>query len=381
MKKMILSMYMLVGSVAAHEQAREFMYPVAQMSNSILVMYQRNLEDVELFAWDPVSKVVTPLLLPTAVPASVCVLPGDAGIGFVDRGRIMIKSLNKRTAKSILFTEPLSDTSVVQWNGKSCCFMTRRGERSVILHASDSGDVTTLISGDDFDALYPQRVGDTLFFVSRTKDRRYSLMRASYPDIVPCAHGLCANPEEVKKRSLDLIAQKGTELHPLVSQFDSLISFGNASVAFLHMESEQEGYYVEHPSIIHGSDPVIYFKYYRVFQTESGWGHELLFVFGIPVYLIQGTDCVYESMLPFLPKHQERIIYFVSCDGQPLYTNVFAYQLDTKTTIRVSELSHNVLLGPLPTGSVVYYGTDAPVTWYNEQGLLCVNLPDASGIE
>jgi len=90
--------------------AIEFLYPVAQINqdgtNKIYVMYQKSLTHVELWVWDPETKVATKGLLSSHTPVNFRLLPGNKGFSFIDNGRIKIKLFNHRSIQSIDIYDP-----------------------------------------------------------------------------------------------------------------------------------------------------------------------------------------------------------------------------------------------------------------------------------
>ena len=79
--------------------AEQFIYPVAAIDNEgkeILVVYQKSLDDIELWIWDSATKCAMKGLLSAYVPAGIKMLPSGAGFSFVDEGRLRVKNFYKR---------------------------------------------------------------------------------------------------------------------------------------------------------------------------------------------------------------------------------------------------------------------------------------------
>jgi hypothetical protein len=69
----------------------EYVYPVANIDDtSILMMHQKSVDELELFAVDTATQTKQKMLSSLYLPASVTVLPGKKSYSFIDRGRIYI---------------------------------------------------------------------------------------------------------------------------------------------------------------------------------------------------------------------------------------------------------------------------------------------------
>lgn len=268
------------------------------------------------------------------------------------------------------------------------------------MQATQRGVVDALVQHDDIDYMYPQKVNDQLFFIERTTNHHYFLAQTIYPTsprTEPCEE------EPISLERTILLNHDEQPVRALVctKQIHHEIDFGDQPVAFLHMVSETEGYYLEHPGMIDRSDVLIPFTYCTVKKlVDESWIHQQLFKFSLPAhFVLNASDYrLYESLLPLLPRHIEQkdesrignVIYFVHCeDPISLKTGIYAYDLATHTIQQVSKnLTHDpagtAFFAPIIVGDFTFYGGTLPsemcvqptiTAWLNEDGLTCIELP------
>ncbi len=274
-----------------HTNFSEYLYPVAfdEHGQFVYVMYQKTAAHIELWKWDPVSLEAEQLLFSRYSPAGVQILPDFSGFSFMDDGILKIKKHMKRSPRSIEFNVPLRSVQVVNWIDAQRCYT------SGILHdyygifeIDWDGIVSNLACQDGVDFLYPQKVDDALFFVTRdaVESNKYTI---------------CVKPYSF----IDTMTERIVKREELISR--------NNPIAFLRMITQNRGYYVSYAPQLSSRDPIITFSYHELQKTEA-WIDRKLFSFSIPSYLItKGEKRLYESILPLLPKIDQKKIYFVDC--------------------------------------------------------------------
>jgi hypothetical protein len=245
--------------------------------------------------------------------------------------------------------------------------------------------------------MYPQKVDDTLFFIQRKIEGEsycYSLVESPYPTIPTFSlqsdsvyEQMKLLKEEQQTKDVSLIQPEGIK---------TVIDLGSKTASFLHMVSLEEGYYIEHPRVVEKNDACIPFSYYRVYKEDGKWETKKLFSFSLPAHFIIGdSECrLYESLLPFLPRHTKRGILFTNCyDPRTLRTGIFKFVGEEEKVVPVSYDHHDDIIGdaffsPLSIGPSVFYGgvllpedfstgDRLPAIWINNDGFICVDLPIA----
>lgn len=335
MKKFFLLVYVFIHTTIQASSV-EFLYPIGNIkrenSEEMCVIYQKN-SSLELWFWDPQTKLSTKGLLSSFTPAGVKVLPNHQGFSFIDNDRIRVKMLNKRSPQTIDFYGPY-DLSLIHWiDNYSLFFSAKERNHFNLFHGTRGGDLWRLTASTTAHYVYPQKIYNTLFFIVETESGITSICKAPYP-----LHLI-----NTKKRSGTNIAKILLEdtypqsLSPFIQQesIEKLIEFKKGTtVAFLKMETEDSGFFIEHPSFVERSDEKTTFSYYKFFNGSNGWETKKLFSFDIPLSLIitkrKSESRLYESILPLLPFHdKEKTIYFSHLDTNGAI-NVFCYSLDTK---------------------------------------------------
>lgn len=394
--------------ICAPLQAVEYVYPVAALQRNnelkIYVEYQSSNEkgsELLLFEWDPATKIATPAVIPAYTPTDVKEMP--LGISFIDKGKIFVKSFNKRSPKSILFYEPVDDIVSINWIDQECFyFMGKQGDRYGIFHGTAHGSLYPIIHNDQSDYLYPQKVGEQLFFIKRMGEQ-YSLMNCAYPSL-RADESANANESNYQEQVDALLKQTRSAMTPLISedQVCELMALP-PHAAFLTMNSANEGFMVSHPTEIEADQEMINFGYWHLFTNQDGsWDKEQLFEFMLPRSLIVPLSAgeqenrgksLLESLVPLLPRSTKGVVYYVDA-GQTRYKGdptVSIYRYDLKTrgrhpivaqTISNEELS----FAPLRVNEFLFYGgrirsedlgtgNSKPAAWINKDGLLCLDLP------
>ena len=396
--------------ICAPIQAIEYVYPVAAVHRDnqlkIYVNYQSSNahgSELLLWEWDPVTKIASPAVIPAYTPTDVKVMA--AGISFIDKGKIFVKSFNKRSPKSILFYEPVDDIVSVNWISQDAFyFMGKQGNTYGIFHGTSRGTLFPLAHNDACDFLYPQKLDNQLFCIRR-HDEQYTLMNCSYPQslLEPSAQ---VDGHSYQEEVDALLQQTRSAMAPLIrgEQMRELIDLP-AHAAFLNM-MENQGFIISHPIEVENDQKLVTFGYWHLYRMHDGsWEKEQLFDFTLPRTLIlrshnseegaqeqKGID-LYESLVPLLPRYMNDTIYYVDAsqsrnDSEPVAT-IYHYDLKTKRRypIDARPVSTEALsFAPLRVNEFLFYGgrirsedlgtgNCKPAAWINKEGLLCLDLP------
>ncbi len=400
--------------ICAPLHAVEYVYPVVAMQRNnelkIYVEYQSSNEkgcELLLFEWDPATKIATPAVIPAYTPTDVKEMP--LGISFIDKGKIFVKSFNKRSPKSILFYEPVDDIVSINWIDQDrFYFMGKQGDHYGIFHGTARGGLYPIIHNDQNDYLYPQKIEDQLFFIKRSAEQ-YTLMSCAYP-AVSFDQSADAPAYNYQEQVDALLKQTRSAMAPLISEdkFHELMALP-PHAAFLTMNSAQEGFMVSHPSEIETDQEMVSFGYWHLFINPDGsWDKEQLFEFVLPRSLIvplstgeneNRSKNLLESLVPLLPRSLNGVIYYVDASQTrqlaihpgPAEESLSIYRYDLKThkrsPIAAQTISHEELsFAPLRVNEFIFYGgrirsedlgtgNSKPAAWINKDGLLCLDLP------
>lgn len=385
-----------IAQITMHSQ--EYLYPVAATFTQkplIYLLYQKSLSHLELWLWDPATNDASKALLSTFNPAGLTILPGQIGFSFIDNDRVRIHYFNKRSVKTITFYEPLYDITTLVWiDQETFLFSAREHRRFRLYHATVHDYVERVVSYDDLDCMYPQKVNDSLFYVERTLDNVHSIIKARYPTIVVDPTNNFNSNDSLQERAQEIFERENRVLRA-AQEPEILLTCTTHAVAFLNMINQEEGFYVAHPLEIARNAEVIAFDYYHLQCIAGNWKRVHLFTFLIPYYFVAQSvqTRLYESILPLLPRYDgNNGVYFMnSTDNQSV--QIFYYDLLTgmitqKTGTAIYAVPVSVsLFCPLLVQSKVFYGgclvpeqctPDVPGMWINQQGALCFNIPQFS---
>ena len=380
--------------------AYEFLYPVAYTKRNdqigVYVLYQKSITHLELWFWNPKTKIATKGLLSTYMPAGLKILPSNNGFSFIDEGRIRIKEFHKRSPKTIDIYESLYDINEIEWiNKDNCYFSARINGLLSIFQINMNGLLQCLIADSTHDCMYPQIAGDSLFFVERqVKDEIPKMEHISYKvcESIYMPNFLTKNIIEKKVRegllSGDILFDENYIDYEKAQKKKrySIIDFQDTPIAFLKMISDHEGFFLTHPDEIERQDKIVTFDCYYMLKKKNAWHYRDIFSFSVPSYLLFDLldSRLYESILPLLPKYYKGKIYYV--DYYPLKkgnSNVYSYSIATdtveqKTFGRNNQLSFN----PIFIENTMLYGgninqacVSSPRMWIDEEDNVCIDLP------
>lgn len=351
----------------------EFLYPVATYrdlagTTKILVSYQRSLTNLELWSWDPLTCRGIRLLPAHFTPAGVRMLPNDIGFSFIDNDTIRIKQFEKRSVLTI-DTFNLSNMGLIWWDNSNELgyFHAKDTACYSIFSLTMQGDIACCIQDTLSDCMYPCCVDSTLFYIQRLVENKtnYRIVEQS--------------PTEINSFNKTIIAD-----------------FQDRPIIFLTMLNNTKGFVVEHAAEIDTSEVVVKFAYYCLEKMDQDhWKVEHLFSFSLPTHLLlKATNldsdspdtCLYESVLPLLPKIKESrediIVYYVDTDLKTGLLIPYRYGVLThKKNRELLDQTYAVFV-PLPYKSTLLYGgpcTDyknnsACFTYYDEEDEFCISF-------
>jgi len=379
--------------------AYEFLYPVAYTQQNdlikVYVLYQKSITHLELWVWDPQTKVATKGLLSSYTPAGLRILPSDKGFSFIDEGRIRIKEFHKRSPRVIDIYESLYDINEIEWcNNDTFYFSAKKNDTFCVFQMSIDGLLECLVGDSQYDCMYPQVIRDQLFYIERQiKDElfkrehiSYKIFKTTYTKPKLFEQKSKSLPEQLRKAFLefddgDIHCDNASTLEK-----ECLADFKKSPISFLRMISDKEGFFLAHPSEVERQDKLLTFDCYFIKKSEKTWNHENIFSFSIPTELLLDVlDArLYESILPLLPKYYNGSIYYV--DYYPVKNgnlNIFRYDIALDIIEQKSFGQHGQLsFSPLFIDNKIFYGgcthesgQHCPSMWINEEGFVCIELP------
>ena len=249
----IISLIWVSGACGAeHIPHCRFIFPIEvckHKSDSIVFfMDQTSLYKRELWQFNTKTHQYDKALFSLFIPTALHMLPDKTGFSFLHNDTIYIKRFYKRSPKRIEFYQPLYGINMIGWiDNKRFYFFAKEHRRFRIYQATIEGDVQTIISDEDSDALYPQKVNDQLFYIERT-DSGSDIIETSY-------------------------------IHP--EQKKSIYCVHNSSIGWLQMISPMEGFFVQYkPS--KKKEEHLFFAYHHLIKSMDHWQVKILFSFAIP---------------------------------------------------------------------------------------------------
>jgi hypothetical protein len=326
--------------------AYEYIYPIASLydGESILYIHQHSITNLELFKWDIKTNHKEQILWSIFNPAGLLLLPDNSGFSFIDNGRLKIKLFQKRSPKAIDFDEPLFNINALTWIDAHTCYCSaKQNNNFALFQLQDNGTAQCLLSGDDKDYMYPQKINEDLFYIER-----YTLQDISgvlYYKVMTSSY------EHYDYRI------KPTEL---------IFDFENTPIIFLTMISETKGFVLSHAQNVDDNNPTILFTYYQIIKQNNAWYKNILFYFEISTnLLLKNEHQLYESLLPLLPRIVNDKVYFVDCSkNNSHYLEPYVYDTATaitkKITLPIKKQGH--CFTPLLCGKNFYCGGTLDIT-------------------
>ena len=327
----------------AHESnSCEYVYPIAQLDEDVLlIMHQKSCDDIEILAWNRHNKTACKELASIFLPSQVKLLPGKQAFSFIDRGRIRIKSFQKRAPRVIDIYESIHFISSLQWlNDEQCYFVGKDGDKFTMFLCDISDRNTSLYrlnSIDAYDYLYPCKVDKSIFCLVRNDDIGYALCKLPW----------APRPYEEKSENFNK---------------EILLTHENP-LCFLQMQDDTHGFVLEY------TKQAIQQEFFHVSCLEINyddqqniWKMSKLFDFKLPLKLLMGHEPqrVYESINPFLPYYDKDFIYFVSYDEDFQRCNIWRYNRNSQDIESIMHPSKsnkcNHIFAPLMIEGALYFG-------------------------
>ena len=319
--------------------AVEYVYPVASLGNGkpIVYIHQHSPDSIELREWNPTTNNSEQMLWSVFNPAGLQLLPDNSGFSFIDNGRLRVKLFQKRSPKAIDFDEPFFGINGLQWIDNHTCYCSAQYNNNFALfELHDDGTLQCLRAETGKHCMYPQKVGDQLFYIERcaTKsaigDIHYQIVSSSY---------------------------QNNDLH--CSQAELIVDFYNSPIIFLTMLSDTQGFVVEHAQSIDSENLIMPFAYHQIIKEGGVWHKKRLFSFSVPTCLLLDSEQrLYESLLPLLPRVIKNKVYFVDCSqNKNCILEPYFYELLTKKTNKIAvptKKGHYFV--PLQCGNRLYCG-------------------------
>lgn len=373
----------------------EYMYPVAACSaEQVYVLYQKSTDHIELWLWNSITKKASKALLSTFSPAGLQLLPDGTSFSFIDNDRIRVKVEGRRQPKSIDFSDPLYDISLIHWiDNESFYFSAKEHERYGIFHGTVYGTCHRIINIDDGHCMYPQLQGTDLFYIERHDDNSTAIVSVPYPAIPHDECSPCTDSEKLEKRVLAIMeqcVQENQHSYADISQKSLILNFSNKSISFLKMLSDSYGLILEHPVFIDRSDNMIPFTCHALQRTQGTWSTYELFSFELPAQLlIMGRpERLHESLLPLLLRYDgKKSLFFLNTNKNDLGLNIYEYRFDDRSITKRSNNDQNrgMFFSPLCSKFGIWYGgtltvsdellTDNVCMYFDNDGDVCFNLP------
>ena len=302
MKKYI---FLIISLIFHKNYTEQFIYPIAGFDdkNQIMVLYQKSVDDIELWIWNTHNHTAIKGLSSFLIPANLRMLPSGKGFSFIDQGYIKIKEFAKRSPRTLPIYEPIGLFSNMNWiDDETFYFVAQQGDHFQIFEGNVQADIKQL-THELADALYPQKIGSQLFYMQRGINHQVSIMSRPWN---------FENNESMNTIVMQALAQQS---------------------CFLKMINESEGFYIQSPT--HKSDTIqdsYEFSCYHIFQqNDAAWVSDKIFTFKIPSKYIIGSDRLYESIEPFLPNYtQSGYVYYNNWQHELEQFQLYVFNIATK---------------------------------------------------
>lgn len=280
---------------------QEYVYPVATLDDeTIFIMHQKSSDCLELWSWNIKTQLAFKELSSLYIPAQVTLLPSKKAYSFLDRGSLRIKSFEKRSPKTIEINEPIQDLQTITWIDDQTFYCTARYKKMYkpFMYDIDQSQSLQALApmNDSVHYLFPNKINDQLFCITLDQDQKYQLVQLSW------------NPQP--------LLQQNSENQPKVL---ATLSEINPS-CFLHMVSATQGFLLTMQK-----SELYSFSCCEITIENDAATLRTLFTFSIPGHLIlgNGSQRLYESLYPFLPRYTQDYIYFTHYNE---HNRCFVYQ-------------------------------------------------------
>ncbi len=290
MKKYIFFIFCFVFQ---NNYAEQFVYPVADFNDGkqLMVLYQKSLSCVELWIWDVLTQHASKGLSSFLTPANLRMMPSGKGFSFIDQGYIKIKEFVKRSPRTLPIYEPIGLFSSMNWiDDETFYFVAREGDFFQIFQGDLQANIQRL-THEPADALYPQKINSTLFYMKRNMNNQITIVTQPW------------NPVAIDT------------YHDALLDHQIILQSSSQQLCFLRMISEHEGFYLQAPTKKKNknNDSLEFSCHHLIKHNDTTWVTEQLFTFQIPAKYLIGSTRLYESLEPFLPNYNcTNMVYFVS---------------------------------------------------------------------
>ena len=317
-------------------RSEQFVYPLFEVEpDSIMLTYQKSLDDVELWLCRKDSGVATKELSSMFTPSQVQMLPDGSGFSFIDRGRIRIKPFARRAPRVVDILDPISMVLSMKWiDEESFVFVGKCFNRYGVFlcNLRKNGVVETMVLAlsDKEHYLYPSIVNGQLFCVAQGDLDVYHIVQIPW-----------------EPKSFEEFEPK--EFEPLL-----LATFSDPT-CFLSMKSDSEGFFAQYSHGVH--DEYLIFRYFSISIVKGGCEIQELFDFRLPLPFLIGSSeqRIYDSIYPFLPRFNkfDETIVFVDFDPEIKLSSLYKYCLKSRSTVKISHTKG--LFAPLPSEDKALY--------------------------
>ena len=288
----------------------EYLYPVGSIDDEhVLLVYQTSCDDVELWMWNINESVAFKELNSFFLPLAIQILPSKKAYSFIDRGRIKIKHFDKRAPRVIAFYEPIYAVSFISWIDDNQFYFVGKYLNNFKLFLCDISNRNCYVFAltdlqDSVDYLYPQKINNEIFCITKTQDGQYAICKAAWPE-----------KSSVSFNAIDFDQEK--KMGNNFAEFERILLFSASGQApcFLFMKSSNLGFLLKITQAENSLSDFFDFVCCRIFQSSQGtWSAAELFNFQLPKKLLVGSSSerLYESIYPFLPLYSSEAIYFTT---------------------------------------------------------------------
>ena len=204
---MKLFLYSLLFTVSAQHnlKSHDYLVPLGALSDGLILVShfhtnpitspskknKNNVREVHLYAWDPESKEMTPLLSSLYQPLFAQTIPQSQEFSFIDEGRLRIKNLNKRSPATIAISDKkIIESAMYCWIDAQTCMLcawryyptiennhivSKSGTYGIYRLHRD-GQVTSIVTSPEYDTLWPIVAGNSLFCIRRLMDKETEIV-------------------------------------------------------------------------------------------------------------------------------------------------------------------------------------------------------------
>jgi len=329
--------FLVIMLITQSIYSEQFVYPVGGFDEGkqLMLIYQKSLDEVELWIWDTCHQNAIKGLSNFLTPANLRILPSGDGFSFIDKDYIKIKEFAKKSPQTLPIYEPITCFSHMNWiNNNTFYFVAKQGDFFQIFQGDTQANIEQL-THELTDSIYPNKINDTLFFIQKTSDKKFQIISKLW------------DPQTLYS----------INTHHNISQ--KLIYESHEQLCYLFMLSETEGFYLQIPH--HKNGQLSYeFSCYHLNYINNAWESNKLFDFEILSDYVTGSSRLYESIEPFLPNYTcKDFIYYVSWSQSRNTFELYRYSILDDSQSLVNEFIHRnnrQIFAPYINGNKLYCG-------------------------